>query len=136
MERYNDMHRFQPIISLGGNMTFGSDTVSWYEWHRANPFTGIEIGHTRLDTEPQYRVYGLRKPASEMLQVRDLVDGYSLTGAKQLRLEDLMGSMTPGKLANFVIVDPNIFEVPAEELHQARSVAVVFEGRVVKGAIP
>jgi predicted amidohydrolase YtcJ len=136
MERYNNMHRFQPIISSGGNMTFGSDTVSLYEWQRANPFVGIEIGHTRLDSDPRYRVYGMRKPASEMLQIRDLVKGYSITGARQLRLETLLGSIAPGKLANFVIVDRNILDVPSVEIHQTKSIAVVFEGQVVKGEMP
>jgi predicted amidohydrolase YtcJ len=131
------MYRFQPIISTGGTMTFGSDTVSLYEWERANPFIGIEIGHTRRDVDPLYqRAYGIRKPASEMLQVRDLVQGYTINGARQLRLDGLLGSIEPGKLANLVVLDRDIFSVPGNEIHGTSPVAVMFEGQVIHGALP
>jgi len=133
--RADDLYRFQPVITLGGTVTFSSDTVTLYEWPRANPFFGMQIAHTRFDVEPRYQAYGMKKPASEMLQLPDLVRGYTRNGAKQLRLAELMGSLEPGKLANFVVLNQNLFEAPVERIHDTAPTAVVFEGRVLKGAL-
>ena len=135
MERYNNQYRFQPIISSGGRMTYGSDTTTLYEWARANPFLGMQIAHTRYDVNPAYQVYGYRKPASERLQLKDLVRGYTLTGAAQLRLDDRLGSIEAGKLANFVVLGQDLFAVPADEIHSVTPTAVVFEGKAIRGTL-
>ncbi len=133
--RHANLYRFQPIISLGGTVTFGSDTTTMYEWSRADPFFGMQIAHTRFDVEPRYQAYGMKAPASEMLQLTDLVRGYTRNGAKQLRLSDKMGSIEPGKLANFMVMNQDLFEVAADKIHETAPTAVVFEGDVVKGSL-
>ncbi len=135
MKRYDNMYRVQPIISTGGRVTFSSDTTTLYEWPRANPFVGMQIAHTRFDTEARYQAYGMKQPASEMLQLKDLVRGYTINGAQQLRLAALMGSVEVGKLANLVVLNQNLFEVPADKIQFTEPTAVVFEGQVVKGAL-
>ncbi|HEU4403397.1 MAG TPA: amidohydrolase family protein, partial [Candidatus Polarisedimenticolia bacterium] len=135
MERYNNMYRFQPIISTGGTVDFGSDVVSLYEWDRANPYLGMQIAHTRFDTDSRYQVHGVRKPVSEMLQLRDLMKGYTINGAVQLRLADRMGSIEVGKLANLVVLDKDLFSVPADQIQFIHPVAVMFEGKIVQGAL-
>ena len=42
-----------------------------------------------------------------------------------------LGSITPGKLADLVVLDRDIFAVDPAEIHQARVVMTVFDGRVV-----
>lgn len=134
-QRHANLYRFQPIISLGGTMTFGSDTTTLYEWSRANPYFGMQIAHTRFDVEPRYQAYGMKAPASEMLQLPDLVRGYTRNAAKQLRLSPLLGSLEPGKLASFVVLNQNLFEAPVDRIHETAPMAVVFEGRVIRGAL-
>ena len=134
-QRHANLYRFQPVISMGGTVTFGSDTTTMYEWSRADPFFGMQIAHTRFDVEPRYQAYGMKTPASEMLQLTDLVRGYTRNGAKQLRLSDKMGSIEPGKLANFMVLNQDLFEVAADKIHETAPTAVVFEGDVVKGSL-
>ena len=46
-------------------------------------------------------------------------------------LEDVLGSITPGKLADLVVLDRDIFAVEPMEIAQAQVVMTVFDGRVV-----
>jgi predicted amidohydrolase YtcJ len=133
--RYDELYRFQPIISSGGIVTFGSDTTSLYEWSRANPYLGMQIAHTRLDTDARYALHGPKKPLSEQLQMRDLLNGYTRNGAVQLRLADRLGTIEAGKLASIVVLDQDLFGVPSEKIQNTKAEAVIFEGRVVKGAL-
>jgi predicted amidohydrolase YtcJ len=128
------LYRFQPIISSGGIVSFGSDTISLYEWSRANPYLGMQIAHTRLDADARYAIHGPKKPLSEQLQIRDLLNGYTRNGAMQLRLADRLGTIEAGKLASIVVLDQDVFVVPADKIQYTKADAVIFEGRLVKGA--
>jgi len=141
-DRFNRMYQFNPVISSGGTVTYGSDVVTQYEAKRADPFFGIQVGHTRVD--PQYpmqpgpgTVEGtqIREPMSARLSLEDLLHGYTLNGAVQLRLADQIGSIEVGKSANLVVLDVDLFEVSADEIQNVEPVAVLFEGRLVHGTL-
>ena len=141
-ERFNRMYQFNPIITSGGTVTYGSDVVTQYEANRADPFFGIQVGHTRFD--PQYpmqpgsgTVEGtqIREPMSARLTLEDLLHGYTLNGAIQLRLTEQIGSIEVGKVANLVVLDADLFELPADEIQNVDPVAVLFEGRLVHGTL-
>ncbi len=141
-DRFNRMYQFNPVISSGGTVTYGSDVVTQYEAKRADPFFGIQVGHTRVD--PQYpmqpgpgTVEGtqIREPMSARLSLEDLLHGYTLNGAVQLRLADQIGSIEVGKSANLVVLDVDLFEESADEIQNVEPVAVLFEGRLVHGTL-
>jgi predicted amidohydrolase YtcJ len=48
-----------------------------------------------------------------------------------LRMEDDLGTIEPGKLADLVVLDRDYFTVPDADLRQLRSVLTVVDGRVV-----
>ncbi|TYK94648.1 hypothetical protein E0F66_11365, partial [Streptococcus pyogenes] len=75
----------------------------------------------------------IRKPASEMLQLQDLVAGYTRNSAYQLRLDDKAGTLQKGKSADFMILDRNLLHTPALEVSKVTPKTVIFEGRVVSG---
>jgi len=76
----------------------------------------------------------VRQPASARLSREDLLQGYTLNGAIQLRLADRLGSIEVGKSANVVVLDADPFEAPQDEIKDIEAVAVMFEGRVVHGS--
>jgi predicted amidohydrolase YtcJ len=141
-ERFNRMYQFNPVIASGGTVTYGSDVVTQYEANRADPFFGMQIGHTRVD--PQYpmqpgpgTVEGtqIREPMSARLSLEDLLHGYTLNGATQLRLADRIGSIEVGKSASLVVLDADLFDVSVNEIQNLEPVAVLFEGRLVHGTL-
>jgi predicted amidohydrolase YtcJ len=69
-ERYDLMYSVKPLLAAGAVVSFSSDVTDNVEWKtgRANPFYGMQVGHTRLEVD------GLRirprPPAGERLSSR------------------------------------------------------------------
>ena len=142
-ERFNRMYQFNPVIAGGGIVTFGSDVVTQYEANRADPFFGMQAGHTRID--PEYPMEpgpgtvegtSIRHPLSARLSREDLLRGYTVNGAIQLRLADRLGSIEVGKMANLGVLDADLFAVPTDAIKDIEPAAVMFEGRVIHGVLP
>lgn len=43
-------------------------------------------------------------------------------------MEDKLGSIEVGKLADFVVVDKNLFDIPTEEIHTCKVVETIRDG--------
>lgn len=134
VERFNRMYQFNPIIESGGIVNYGSDVVSQWEADRANPFFGMQAAHTRIDPDPNL-AWGLREPESAKLRLVDLVQGYTINGAIQLRRQASMGSIEVGKLADLSVLNTSLFDAADDQIKDVSPVAVVFEGRVVSGKL-
>jgi predicted amidohydrolase YtcJ len=50
-------------------------------------------------------------------------------------MEDRIGSIEPGKLADLVVLDRDYFTVPDVQIKQIRSLMTIVGGRIVHGAI-
>ncbi|MEV4737502.1 amidohydrolase family protein [Microbacterium sp. LWO14-1.2] len=138
--RWERMYDFTAIADSGARLTFSSDVVSAAELHRAAPFFGMQIAATRIDPEvpldPE-RFAESRRPASTAsLSIAQLLRGYTIDAAVQLRIEKDYGSVSPGKLANLVVLNIDPFATPAHELATVQPTAVVFSGAVVSGSLP
>jgi predicted amidohydrolase YtcJ len=46
-----------------------------------------------------------------------------------------MGTIEAGKLASIVVLDQDLLVVPADQIQYTKPDAVIFEGRVVRGAL-
>ena len=107
--------------------------------HRAYPFFGMQEAATRVDPEfplDSDKYPGSMRPSvNAKLNVENLLEGYTIKGAKQLRWEDKMGSLESGKLANKIIVDEDPMIVPREQLKDIKVQAVIFDGTVVRGEV-
>jgi predicted amidohydrolase YtcJ len=94
----------------------------------------MPVGHTRR--EPEFEADAtIRPPVDEQLAIEDLIRGYTINGAAQLGMDDEIGSIETGKLANLVVVDRNLFEVLPSCIKDARPTAVLVEGEVVSGSL-
>lgn len=138
-ERWNRMYAFNEIGDAGGQVTFSSDVVTNYELRRGNPYFGMQVAATRIDPQypldPQTYPGSVRPSAESRLSLERLVRGYTLTGARQLRLDDRIGSLEVGKLANFQVLDHDLFTIDLDKIGTVRPTAVVFEGEVVRGKL-
>lgn len=137
-EKWNNMYQFNPMIASGATVTFSSDVTTFYELHRAHPFFSMQVGMTRVDPEfplnPDKYPGSVRPPESAKLSLDDLMLGYTINGAKQLRWEDRLGSLEKGKLANFNILSANPFKTDPFQLKEINFETVVFEGEVIAGS--
>jgi predicted amidohydrolase YtcJ len=62
--------------------------------------------------------------------VKEAVESYTINGAKLLHMEDKIGSLEVGKLADLIVVDQNIMEIDPSEIHQTRVLMTMMDGKV------
>jgi hypothetical protein len=56
-----------------------------------------------------------------------------IENAKVLWLEHKIGSIEPGKLADFVVIDKDILACPVNDIRRTRILTTVIDGKVVHG---
>ena len=138
-EKWEKMYQFNRIIDSGALVTFSSDVVTYYELHRANPFFSMQVAHTRIDPEfpldPAVYPNSIRPEKSACLARDVLMKGYTISGARQLRWEEKMGSIEVGKIANLNVISRNFFEVPSGEISEIKFDAVIFDGNLIFGEL-
>ncbi|RGE17637.1 amidohydrolase [Leucobacter sp. wl10] len=142
-DRFVRMYQFNAIIRSGGVVSYGSDVVSDYEAHRADPYFGMQIAHTRLDPEETLGPSRGTVPGTSMREApdarisrEDLLDGYTRNGALQLRLGDRLGSIEEGKHANLAILNQDPMTVDPDRIRDTAPDAVLFEGALIRGEFP
>lgn len=135
-EKVDNMFLTQGLFREGAAVSFSSDAYFKSDWDNgnANPFTGIQIGHTRQFIEGGAKAL-IRKPLAERISLKNLVDGYTRNGAYQLGIENQVGSLEPGKQADFIVLNQNIFEIDKYSIHQTKPDAVILDGKIVHGAL-
>ena len=116
-------YAFKTIFE-NGHMAFGTDCPV----EDCNPFNGIYCAVTRkrLDGTPEG---GWN--AHEAMDVSDAVDAYTIESAYMEFAEDHKGRIKPGYLADMVLLDGDIFTVPADDIKNIRPLMTITDGVVV-----
>ena len=65
---------------------------------------------------------------AERVSVEQMVDSFTIAGARAHRLDGETGSLEAGKSADLIVLDTNILAVPAGEIGSARVLLTVFGG--------
>ncbi len=95
-----------------------------------NPFLMLDIAVNRRDDHGN--VHGPQQKLSRLDALRTLT-----TWAAWLSFDEKeLGSLEPGKLADFVILDRDYLACPAEEIKQIRPQATYLNGRLISGNAP
>ena len=68
---------------------------------------------------------------AEAVDARTALRSYTAWAARQLFLEDKIGSIETGKLADIAVWDRDIYSVPASEIKLMKCEMTIFDGRVV-----
>lgn len=123
-ERCRGTYAFRSLLDAGAVLAFGSD------WTVAplNPLLGIKAAVTRQTLDG-------KNPGGwvpeEKITVEEAVRAYTVGSAYAEFQDDVKGTVTVGKLADLALLDRDIFDVPPEQIDQARVVVTVVGGRVV-----
>ena len=117
--RQSKIYRPKSILAAGGSVTFGSDWPAAGYFSTYKPLDAIQVAVTRqLIGKPDAPVLS---PAAERLNLAQAIHAGTLAGARQLRLEDKIGSLEPGKRADLIVLARNLFD---ESPHEIASVPV------------
>ena len=69
--------------------------------------------------------------AAEDIDRDTMFQAYTLNAARMIRLEDKIGSLKPGKQADMVLLDRDVFQVAPESLRDTRVLKTWFAGREI-----
>jgi predicted amidohydrolase YtcJ len=127
-ERAKATYAFRSLLDSGTTLAFGSD------WTVAplDPLTGITAAVTRRTLDGKHP--GGWVP-EQKISVEEAVRGYTVGSAYAEFAEQTKGIISPGKLADLVILDKDIFKIPATEIETARVHLTIMDGRVVYEAV-
>lgn len=114
------------LIKAGALLAGGSD---WPVIPNPDPWNGIEGLVTRENPSGAFPGQALWK--EQAVDVATAVAIFTVNSAKAIGIEALTGSLTPGKSADIIVLDQNIFEVPANRISRTQVLTTYFEGRAV-----
>lgn len=123
---------------------FGPERCRWLHPHRTMKEMGIIAGGNNdcpvTFYGPFVQMYAAvtRKTSSgqivgaeEAISIREAIRLYTWNGAYLGKVEDRLGSIERGKLADLVVIDRDILNVPPEELLETKVLMTIVEGKTV-----
>ena len=116
-----------PIASVadaGAVVAFGSD----WSVSSMNPLDGIEVAITHRETS---RGPGAPWLPEERISLPEAIAGYTIGGAYLDFQEHETGSIELGKSADLIMLDRNLFEIPPSQIHDAKVLWTLLEGKEV-----
>ena len=75
--------------------------------------------------------YGVQVNPGQQLSRQEALRIFTRNNSWFLRMEDKIGSIEQGKLADLLVLNRDYFSVPAEEIKQIRPLMTVVDGEVV-----
>ena len=117
---------WRSVIDAGGMVAGGSDSPM----DGVNPFHGFysAVAREAFPCCPQ-------DPESLRMTREEALKSYTLWAAHAELAADVKGSLVPGKIADFTVLDRDIMTCPLEDIKDARALLTVLSGDTVHGGI-
>jgi predicted amidohydrolase YtcJ len=119
---------WRELLDLGVCIPNGSDAPV----ESVNPFWGIYAAVTRQDREGS-PAEGWQ-PEQRMTR-QEALESFTLSGAYAAFQEDVLGSLTAGKLADLVVLSKDIMTVPEPEILETEALLTMVGGKIVHDAL-
>ncbi len=118
------------LYPIGTFLNSGAVVVGGSDWSVSslNPLDAIQVAITRR---------GVDEPAGpawlpeEKADLPRMLAAYTINAAYAHRAERETGSLEVGKLGDLIVLDRNLFAVPATEIHKTRVLLTLVEGQEV-----
>jgi predicted amidohydrolase YtcJ len=126
-------YHYWPIKDL---LASGADVCIGSDWPSAaasmDPWPALEAMVTRRhpgrdETETLW--------GEQAISLEQALEIFTLSGAKAYRLEQLTGSVEVGKSADLLVLNQDLFRVPASRISETRPALTLFEGKTVYSSV-
>jgi predicted amidohydrolase YtcJ len=117
---------FRTIVDHGIQVGIHGDGV-----HIAplNPWPHIYFAVTGVNS------FGAKVNGDQQLTRQETLRLFTRGNSWFLRMEEKIGSLEPGKLADLVVLDRDYFTVPEVQIKQIKSLMTIVDGRIVHGGL-
>lgn len=124
-ERADRQYPMQSLINSGVVMASSSDFPVTIPF---DPLIAIQTGVTRKSIhKTENRVLWPEESSS----LDDLIRSFTYNGAYANFLEEEVGSLEIGKKADLIVLDQNLFDIPAEKIAEVEVLLTMIEGVIV-----
>jgi predicted amidohydrolase YtcJ len=116
--------RFYPVASVqksGGLLVGGSD----WDVSSLNPLDAIETAITRQNP---FSNEGPVLGNGEQVDLQTALEMYTRNASHVMRLDAVSGSIEVGKRADLIVIDRDLFRIPAAEINEARVLQTLMDG--------
>jgi predicted amidohydrolase YtcJ len=122
--RIQGAYAWRTFLKQGSRIACGSD----FPVESTNPFYGIHAAVTRqsADNQPAGGWY-----PQQAMTVTEALRCFTLDAAYAAHQEASRGTLEPGKWADFIVVDQDLFRMPAADIHKMRVLQTWVGGRAV-----
>jgi len=112
-ERMKGAYAWQTLLGQGATVASGSDFLV----EHVNPFYGLHAAVTRQDHRgnPEGGWY-----PEQRMNLRQALRSFTLDAAYAAHQAEVLGSLEPGKWADFIMIDHDIFKEPGHDIWQAK----------------
>ncbi len=119
-------YRWRDLLDSGARVSNGTDVPV----EPINPFVSLAASHTRtMNNGEQFH------PAQAMTR-EEALHSYTLGNAYAAFEEDVKGSISPGKLADLVVLDGDYLAVPAADIASLKALYTIVGGQIQYQAEP
>jgi predicted amidohydrolase YtcJ len=123
-ERSKDTYAFRSLLNAGAVLAFGSD------WTVAplNPMEGLKAAVTRQTLDGKHPNGWTPE---QKLTLDEAIHAFTTGSAYAEFAEQVKGTITPGKLADLVMLDRDLYQTNPSDIDKAKVVLTVMDGRIV-----
>nr|WP_319537601.1 amidohydrolase [uncultured Methanospirillum sp.] len=129
-DRAEHMYTLKTLMDNDIPVAFGSDWPVGTDYLTFNPLDGIRTAVTRLPL-PSDSPYKKPYRPEERIDLQHAIEAYTYTGAYTDFMENSTGTIEPGKLADIIVIDRDLFTIQPEDINKAHVVATYLEGKQV-----
>jgi predicted amidohydrolase YtcJ len=123
-EREKVVWPIRDTVDSGSLVVPGSD---WSVVPSVNPWIGIETMVTREMPGGSDRSFG----KTQAVSLDEALEIFTVNSARQMGMENQLGRLEAGYLADLIVLDRDPYAVPATELHQVTVVKTMIDGEIV-----
>jgi len=123
-ERARTTHAWRSLLDHGVRLAFGTD----WPVVPLNPMLGLYAAVTRATLDGKNPNGWIPE---EKISLAEAIEAYTLGSAYAEFTDEQKGSITPGKFADIVILDSDLFHLPPERIKDAKVACTIVAGTVV-----